>query len=186
MSKTETAQQTTKVVTGKTRFSYLTVFEPKAIDEGGEKKYSVSLIISKDDTATIDKINKAVAAAMKAGLASKFGGKAPAKWRHPLRDGDEERPDDPAYENAYFMTASSKTQPGLVDKNLNKIIDQSDLYSGCYGRASVNFYAYATAGNKGIACGLNHLQKLSEGEPLGSITRAEDDFSEEADDDFLD
>jgi hypothetical protein len=186
----ETVNASTKLVTSKVRFSYLHVYEPKSVEEGGEKKYSVSLIISKDDKPLVAKLKNAIKAATDAGLASKFGGKIPPKFKNPLRDGDEERPDDAAYENSYFLTASSKQQPGLVDKNLQKIIDQSELYSGCYGRASVNFFAFNTAGNKGVACGLNHLQKLSDGEPLGNTSKAEDDFNDdfqdEAGDDFLD
>jgi len=176
----------TKVITGMVRFSYLHVFEPTAIDENSEKKYSASLIIPKSDTATIGKIN-AVVKQLKEQAKAKYGGKLPAKFKEPLRDGDEERPDDEAYANSYFINTSCKTKPGLVDKDLNPIMSQDDLYSGAYGRASVNFYLFDTKGNKGIACGLNNLQKLKDGEFLGGRSKAEDDFSEpiELDDDIL-
>ena len=102
----------------------------------------------------------------------------------PLRDGDTERPDDPAYANSYFVNANSITAPGVVDADRQPIIDTSEVYSGVYGRASINFYAYATKTAKGIACGLNNLMKVKDGEPLGGHSRAEDDFAD-IDDDFL-
>lgn len=169
--------QLTKVITGKVRFSYLHVYEPTAIEDGQEKKYSVSLIIPKKDKATVAAINKAIEAAKEAGKA-KFGGKIPNNLKTPLRDGDEERPDDEAYEGAFFLNANCKTKPGLVNKNLQPIMDQDELYSGCYGRASVTFYAFNTSGNKGIACGLNNLMKLEDGDNLGGRSTAEADFAD--------
>lgn len=104
-----------------------------------------------------------------------------AALKTPLRDGDAERPDDPAY----FVNANSGTAPGIVDADRQTIIDRSEVYSGVYGRASINFYAFNSNGNKGIACGLNNLQKIRDGEPLGGKSRAEDDFATDEDDDFL-
>ena len=180
----------TKVITGKnTRFSYLAVNEPKAIN-GGTPKYSVSLIIPKTDTVTIEKIKAAIQAAYTEGQSKlKGNGKSVpplSAIKTPLRDGSE-RPDDPAYENCYFINANSATKPGVVDAACQPILDTSELYSGIYGRASINFYAFNTNGNKGIACGLNNLQKLRDGEPLGGKSRAEDDFADmdDDDDDFL-
>ena len=103
----------------------------------------------------------------------------------PLRDGDLERPDDEAYANSYFINANSAAAPGIVDADRQPIIDRSEVYSGVYGRASINFYAFNSNGNKGIACGLNNLQKIKDGEPLGGKSRAEDDFATDAEDDFL-
>ena len=105
--------------------------------------------------------------------------------KQPLRDGDIERPDDEAYANAYFVNANSATAPGIVDSNLDPILERSEVYSGVYGRASINFYAFNSNGNKGIACGLNNLQKIRDGESLGGKSRAEDDFATDVDDDFL-
>lgn len=179
----------TKVVTGKdTRFSYLNAWEPKSIN-GGVPKYSVSLIIPKSDTVTIEKIKAAIQAAYDEG-ASKLKGNgktvpAMSAIKTPLRDGDLERPDDPTYANSYFVNANSTTAPGIVDANCQPIIDRSEMYSGVYGRASINFYAFNSNGNKGIACGLNNLQKIRDGEPLGGKSRAEDDFADNDDDDFL-
>jgi hypothetical protein len=182
---TTDAAASTKVVTGKVRFSYLHVFEPTAVEEGQEKKYSVSLIIPKSDKPLLNKIKAAIEAAKEQGKTSKFGGKVPTNLKTPLRDGDVDRPDDEVYANSYFINANCKTKPGLVDKDLNPILDQADLYSGCYGRASITFYPFNTSGNKGIAAGLNNLQKLAEGEPLGGRSRAEDDFGEASEDDDL-
>ena len=167
------------------RLSYCNLFEAKSINDS-EPKYSVSLIIPKSDTKTIAKIEAAIKAAAQAG-AAKFGGKIPANLKTPLRDGDTEREDDPAYENSYFINANSKQAPQVVDRALNKIIDQTEVYSGCFGNVSVNFYAFAASGNKGVAAGLGNVQKVRDGEPLGGRTRAEDDFEAlEADENFLD
>ena len=103
----------------------------------------------------------------------------------PLRDGDVERPDDEAYADSYFVNANSSTAPGIVDADRQPILDHSEVYSGVYGRASINFYAFNSNGNKGIACGLNNLQKIRDGEPLGGRSRAEDDFADEDEEDFL-
>lgn len=181
-----TNEQTTKVVTGEVRFSYLHVWEPSAIEEGQDKKYSASLIIPKSDKKTLDAINKAIESAKEAGKA-KFGGKIPTVLKTPLRDGDAERPDDEAYAGAYFINCNAKQQPGIVDKNARPIMNQDEVYSGCYGRASITFYAFNTSGNKGIACGLNHMMKLRDGESLGGRSTAEADFADfiNEDDDLL-
>lgn len=179
----------TKVITGSnTRWSYANVWEAKSIN-GGVPKFSVSLIIPKSDTKTVEKIKAAIEAAYKEGE-SKLKGNgrsvpALSAIKNPLRDGDLERPDDEAYANSYFVNANSSTAPGIVDADCNPILERSEVYSGVYGRASINFYAFNSNGNKGIACGLNNLQKIRDGEPLGSKSRAEDDFDTEDDDDFL-
>lgn len=179
----------TKVITGpKTRWSYANVWDPKSIN-GGAPKYSVSLIIPKSDTKTVEKIQAAIQAAYEEGQSKlKGNGKsvpALSVLKTPLRDGDAERPDDEAYKDSYFINANSATAPGIVDADRNPILERSEVYSGVYGRASINFYAFNSNGNKGIACGLNNLQKISDGEPLGGKSRAEDDFADDYDDDFL-
>lgn len=177
--------KSTKVITENVRFSYANVWEPKSIN-GGDEKYSVSLIIPKSDKTTIKRINAAIEEAKKEGM-SKLGGKIPSNLKIPMRDGDVDRPDDEAYADSYFINANSNTKPGIVDRNVQPILDQSEFYSGCYGRASIIFYAYNANGNKGIACGLQNLQKLEDGEPLGGRSRAEDDFDAvESEDGFLD
>ncbi|QAA31224.1 DUF2815 family protein [Clostridium manihotivorum] len=175
----------TKVTTGKVRLSYAHLFEPHAI-EGNEPKYSVSVIISKTDTDTLKAIKEAVNEAKEQGK-GKWGGKVPPNLKTPLRDGDAERPDDEAYANCYFLNASSKNKPGIVDANVQPILDATEVYSGCYARLTLNFYPFSASGNKGIAAGLGNVQKLEDGEPLGGFTRAEDDFEalEADEEDFL-
>lgn len=175
----------TKVITGvNTRWSYVNAWEPKSIN-GGAPKYSVSLIIPKSDTKTIEKIQAAIQAAYDEGQGKlKGNGKsvpALSVLKTPLRDGDAERPDDEAYADSYFINANSGTAPGIVDADRQPILDRSEVYSGVYGRASINFYAFNSNGNKGIA----NLQKIKDGEPLGGKSRAEDDFDTVEDDDFL-
>jgi len=178
-----------KVITGPdTRWSYANVWEAKSIN-GGTPKFSVSLIIPKSDAKTVAKIQAAIEAAYKEGE-SKLKGNgrtvpALSVLKTPLRDGDTERPDDEAYADCYFINANSAAAPGIVDADRQPILDRSEVYSGVYGRASINFYAFNSNGNKGIACGLNNLQKVKDGEPLGGKSRAEDDFETEAEDDFL-
>ena len=178
----------TKVITGvKTRWSYANVWQAKSIN-GGTPKFSVSLIIPKSDTKTVTAVKKAIQAAYDEGQSKLKGNSksvpALTAIKTPLRDGDAERPDDEAYKDSYFINANSATAPGIVDAARNPIIEHSEVYSGVYGRASINFYAFNSNGNRGIACGLNNLQKISDGEPLGGKTRAEDDFADE-DEDFL-
>ena len=176
----------TKVVTGVVRLSYANVWEPKSIN-GGAEKFSVSLIIPKADTKTLGAIQKAIDSAIEEGR-GKFGGKVPSKatLKLPLRDGDVDRPDDEAYTNCYFVNANSSSAPEIVDKSLNPVLNRSEVYSGVYARVSINFYAFNSNGNRGIACGLGNIQKVRDGEPLGGKTSASDDFTLDYDgDDFL-
>lgn len=175
----------TKVITGKTtRLSYCHLWEPTSIN-GGPERYSVSVLIDKNDKETIEAINKAIDAAIEEGM-PKFGGKKPNKTaiKLPLRDGDTER-DDEAYKGHYFINANSRTAPQIVDKNVKPILDRDEVYSGCYARVSLNFYAFNSNGNKGVACGLGNIQKIKDGEALGGRSTASDDFSTEDDEDFL-
>ena len=176
----------TKVVTSVVRLSYANVWEPKSIN-GGAEKYSVSLIIPKSDIKTLTAIQKAIDVAIEEGR-GKFGGKIPNKsaLKLPLRDGDIDRPDDEAYANCYFVNANSSTAPEIVDKARDPILNRSEVYSGVYARVSINFYAFNSNGNRGIACGLGNIQKVRDGEPLGGKTSAADDFASDYDgDDFL-
>lgn len=171
MSKNVKISNPMKVITGtSTRWSYANVWEPKSIN-GGTPKYSVSLIIPKSDTKTIAKIKAAIEAAYKEGEAKlKGNGKsvpALSVLKTPLRDGD------------------ATSAPGIVDADLNPILTRSEVYSGVYGRASITFYAFNSSGNKGIACGLNNLQKIRDGEPLGGKASAESDFATDDNEDFL-
>jgi len=166
---------TEKIVTGKVRFSYAHVFQPQAAMEGGVPKYSVSIIIPKSDKETVARFNKAFKDVSEANLAV-FGGSLPKLLKGGLRDGDAEKEDE-AYANSYFINANSGQKPGVVDADMNAIIDAGEFYSGCFGRASVTMYAYNSNGSKGIACGLNNVQKLEDGEKLGGSSSAASDFA---------
>lgn len=184
-----TVKNPMKVITGsETRWSYVNAWEPKSIN-GGTPKYSVSLIIPKSDTKTVEKINAAIKAAYEEGAGKlKGNGKTVppmAAIKLPLRDGDIERPDDEAYAGCWFVNANNTAAPGIVDADRQPILDRSEVYSGVYGRASISFYAFNSSGNKGIACSLNNLQKIADGEPLGGHASAEADFATDEDDDFL-
>jgi hypothetical protein len=174
----------TKVITGEVRFSFPHVFEPSAM-EGQKAKYSVSLIIRKDDEATLTKIRAAIDEALELGKSAKFGGKIPPVWKNPLRDGDNERPDDEAYKNSFFVNANSDNAPGVVDASVNPILDRQQFYAGCYGRAGITFYAFNSNGNKGVACGLQNVQKLRDGERLSGGSSAEEDFGSAPVDDLM-
>lgn len=181
----------TKVITGKCRASYANLNEARSI-AGGKPKYSVSIIIPKSDTETLKKIETAIQAAYVEGENKlKGNGKTVpplASLKTPLRDSDIDRSHDESYADSYFINANSDTAPGLVDKDRNPILERSEIYSGIYARFSINFYAYNTNGNQGIACGLNNVQKLSDGPPLGGKSNTSDDFAsdfEDDDNDFL-
>lgn len=166
------------------RFSYLHCWEPDSVN-GGDPKYSVSAILPKNDTKTVEAIKAAIEQAKKDSV-SKWGGKIPGNLKTPLRDGDIDRPDDEAYKGCYFFNANSRQAPQVVDGKVQPVLDQSEVYSGCYGRISVTFYGYNSNGNRGIAAGLGNIQKLKDGEPLGGgRTKAADDFDTVDEEDFL-
>ncbi|GIO90763.1 hypothetical protein PAEVO_03550 [Paenibacillus sp. GM2FR] len=185
--------QSTKVITGKVRLSYTHVFEPQENDSG-DMKYSTAILIPKSDKETLRKIKAAVDAAKELGK-SKWGGKIPANCKTPLRDGDEERPDDEAYAGHYFLNASSKNKPGIakpIGKDGNgktkfqEITDSTEVYSGCYAKVSLNFYPFDAKGNRGVAAGLNNIVKVQDGDFLGGRSSVNDDFANEDFDDIVD
>lgn len=170
----------TKVITGKVRLSYANVWVPKK-NEGGEKaKYSCALIIPKSDTVTLKKLEDAIEAEIVAGI-PKFGGKRPpnATLKLPLRDGDAERPDDETYKDAWFINANSDNAPGIIGADKQEIINHDDVYSGCYAKVHVTIYPYNFNGTKGIACGLNNIMKVADGERLSGGESAEAAFADE-------
>lgn len=185
--------QLTKITTGKVRFSYVNLFTPRAIDNGPEK-YSVTLLIPKSDKATLNKIKNAIDAAKTAYIQRNSGKKLPSTLKNTLHDGDGERPSDgeeygEECKGHYVITVSSKNPPKILHADKTLLTDPQELYSGCYGRAVINFYVYDTQGNKGISAGLNGVMKLYDGEPLGGgiVTDADwdDDFEDDFDDDIL-
>ena len=183
----------TKIITGVCRLSYANIWQAKSIN-GGAPKYSASVLIPKSDMKTVAKVKEAIEAAYNEGE-SKLKGNSKtvptlASLKTPLRDGDTERPDDEAYADLWFLNANSNTAPGVVDANREPIYDTSEIYSGVYARVSLTFYAFNSNGNRGIACGLQNIQKVRDGESLGGKPKAEDDFDdgfqvEDDDSDFL-
>lgn len=174
----------TKVVTGIVRLSYVHLFEKHAF-EGQDPKYSVMLLIPKSDKKTLKALRAAEEAAAEAGKSTKFGGKVPKELASIIRDGDDYADDYPERADHWFMTVSSQNKPGVVDADVQPILDSTEVYSGCYARASLNAFPYKAGANKGVSFGLNHIQKVKDGEPLGGITRAEDDFNAIDPDDLI-
>ena len=182
----------TKIITGVCRLSYANIWQAKSIN-GGVPKYSTSVLIPKSDMKTIANVKAAIEAAYYEGESKLKGNSktvpALTSLKIPLRDGDMERPDDEAYAGHWFLNANSNTAPGVVDANREPIYDTSEIYSGVYARVSLTFYAFNSNGNRGIACGLQNIQKVRDGESLGGKPKAEEDFNDgfqvEDDSDFL-
>lgn len=176
----------TQITTGKVRLSYCNLFQPRAAQEGAQPKYSVTLLIPKSDKATIQKIKAAMEEAKTKYLASSNGKKLPASLKSSLHDGDGERPNGGEFgeecKGCYVITVSSNNKPVLVHADKTPITESSELYSGCYGRAIINFYVYDTQGNKGITAGLNGVMKLYDGEPLGGGVVTDSDWDDDWDD----
>ncbi|MBR2286951.1 MAG: DUF2815 family protein [Clostridia bacterium] len=159
------------------RISFANIWEAKSIN-GGDEKYSVSLLIPKEDKATLGKIQKAVEAAKEDAKGKKWGGKIPPNLKLPLRDGDIDRPDDENYAGHMFLNATSKDAPQIVDRKVQPILDPMECGSGDYCNVSVNFYGFAASGNKGVAAGLGNIQKVKDGERLAGKAPAASDFDE--------
>lgn len=173
----------TSIRLGEVRFGYVNVFAPRKNEDGTDGKYSVQILIPKGDKTAAKFLEEAIEAAKRNGVSSKWNGKMPpaSKLKNPLRDGDEEFPDDPTYEGMYFMNASSTTKPGvrvLENGAMAEALDSDDMYSGCYGCVTVNMFPYNTSGNVGVAAGLNNLIKTRDGERLSGGHSAEEDFND--------
>ena len=164
-----------KVVTKKIRVNYPNLFEAKQTELSDEKRYSVAILIPKSDIDTVEQIKEAIQIEKRKGLEI---------WKDidlgdiklPLRDGDIEKSDIKEYKNHYFVNATSKYKPGIVDRNLNEITDEKEIYPGCYARVSINFYHFNKNGQVGIGCGINNLQN-GDGEYISINSEPEDDFS---------
>lgn len=166
---------TTRVVTGRVRLSYPHLFEPHAFADE-EPKYSVMILIPKSDTATLRKIKEAQAQALKDGIGSVFGGKTPKEMQYTLKDGDDDADEYPERADHWVMTVRSKVKPGVVDQNVNPILNQSEVYPGMYARVSMNAFPYKYGGKSGVSFGLGNVQKVADGEPLGGTKPPEADF----------
>ena len=168
----------TQITTGRGRFSFGNIFEPKE-NQGGQLKYSLTLLIPKTDTKTLGKIKTAIEEAKKLYREKNPGKKLPTNLATTIHDGDGERPSGedfgPECKGHYVITVNSNNKPVIVDASKAPITEPSEVYSGCYGRAIINFFVYDTAGNKGVTAGLNGVMKLGEGEPLagGHVTDAD-------------
>ena len=179
-----------KMTTGLVRFSFCHVLEPKQND-AGEDEYTCMLLIPKTDKKTVAQVKKLVSTLKK----DYWGDKTPPKYRGPLRDGDEYVNEETGEQDEnrfghYYMNVKSKFKPDVVNKYKEKIDDEREFYSGCYGLACINFYVYDNKTNKGISTGLSSIMKIKDGEPLGGRSSALVDFKEvdisqyEEDDDY--
>ena len=172
----------TKVVTGSVKLNYVNIKEARSNALSSEPKYSITIIIHKESN-TMDKIYEGIYNATKNGL-DIWDGKVPDNLITCLKDGDA--PGRKEYEDSFYINATSKYRPQVVDKDL-KILSPDELYNGCLGRVSINFYPYnhKESGNCGISCELLNLQKLKDGEKIVNRASAVDDFSVAYDDGIL-
>lgn len=160
-----------KLVTPEGRVSFPHLFTADSVPGTNKLKYSVNLLFPKSDKEGCARIFAALKAAKEYGTVASWGGKVPAKLDLPIYDGDEAETPRPEETGCFVLKARSDaqyTRPGVVDKNRNVIEDEEEVYAGCYGRASVLFKPYSTAGNNGIMCILRAFQKLKDGEPLAA------------------
>ena len=171
----------TNVRLGMVRFSFPYVFQKRLNQNGEPDKYSLCVIIPKEDKQTVQTLQDAIEAAKQKGKVEKWGGKLPAKLKTPLRDGDIDREDDPAFKNCWFFNCSSKNAPGVrvrEDGVVTEALDESEFYAGCYGAVTVNCFPYNSNGNIGVGIGLNNVIKLEDGERLAGSRSADEDFSD--------
>lgn len=172
------------VMTPSFRVSYPHLFKPKKNDLNQKDEYSCVALFPKGTDLT--NLKKAAQAA----LEEKWG-KDKAKWpallKSPFRDQGERAKFDDATgkkvlpagheEGAIFMTLKNEHRPGVVDQNVQDIVDSSQIYAGCFCRATIRAYAYDQKGNRGVAFSLQNVQKIKDGDPLSGRTRAQDDFA---------
>jgi hypothetical protein len=175
----------TQITTGKVRFSYVHAFEPK-LDNNGVEKYSVTLLIPKTDKQTLKKIEAAMEAAKEVYKQKKPGKKLPTKINTTLHDGDGEKENGGEYgpecRGHMVINVSSKMKPVIVYADKTPMTEPTELYSGCYGRAVINFYVYDTSGKVGLTAGLNGIMKLEDGEPLAGGIVTDSDWDDDFDD----
>lgn len=187
----------TKVKTrgGKVRFSYSFLINPKREEENGKitEKYSVCVLIPKEETEIIDAINQAVQTAIDTKPHKDWKGKVPKLLKLPLRDGDAEGKEDESYHGCMFFNCSSgmmqdkvtPRKPVVINAQKEPIESEDVFYSGCYGNVSVSAFTFGGK-NPGVGFILNGAQKTKDGERLAGGGNAMEDFDEEEDqtDDF--
>ena len=169
-----------KVLTGEVRLSYCNLTTPRASQQGGEPKFSVTLLIPKTDTTT--DIDAAIQAAAQEALTKVWNGARPPVLKVPIHDGDGVRPSGVPFgdecKGHWVITASTKNKPQVVGiDNINCELAPSDIYSGMYGRVTIRFFGYSNSGNKGIGCGLGNVLKTRDGELLSGQASAASDFA---------
>lgn len=164
--------------------SYPNLFTPKQIMASGEPKYSTAILIAKNDKENLNKLKAIIEEAKKD---PKLSGVK--KIALPLYDGDEEKPDDKYYAGCFYLNAkaSENHPPKVVDRHVEPIMDQDEIYAGCICNISVTAYAYNFSGHTGVGIGLGNVQKVKDGERMGGgSTSAESDFEDLGDESFLD
>lgn len=191
MSKDKKPANPKKAMTPRFRVSFPALFEAKGMenDPSSKPKYGVTMLFPK--STDLSKLKKAHDAALEEGIEKLWKGKKPKNLRSPFRDGDTEEDycEKDGFPGHIFVRASSLDKPGVVDADTDRISDPAEVYAGCYARATVVAYAYDVAGNRGVAFGLQNVQKLKDGEAFSGRMKAEDEFDayedEDLDDDFL-
>lgn len=166
------------VTTGAVRASFVHIYQAVTPPGGGDPRYQITLLIPKSDINTIQALNAEIEQVKQAN-AQQFGGQT-SGLRVPLYDGDGVMPSGAPWgeecRGCLVLRAASKEQPAIVDLNVQPLLSPNAVYSGCYVRASVNFYTYNQPMNKGVGCGLNAVQKIADGEPLANRISPEEAF----------
>lgn len=163
------------------RVSFPSVFE-KSGPPGtapDKLKYSVVMLFDTREIAKDPKQKALWEAMLKAAkdcAREKWADKIPAGLMSPFRDGKEKEQYEGYGEGVMFCTAKSERRPGVVDQQVQRIIDPEDFYPGCYAHADINPYAWSYMGKNGVAFGLQNIQKVKDGEPIGGGASAESSF----------
>lgn len=183
----------TKLRIGEVRFFYSYLLEMRKDENGEPDKYSVQIVFPKENKEAVKLIEAACETAVQKGIAKKFNGKRPpaAKLHMPLRDGDEEYPDKPEYAGMWFFNASNKVRPlvtmaGADDpKESVRVESEEEFYSGCYGDAVVEFFAYNVSGNAGVSASIVGVKKRRDGDRLSGSSASVSDFEDDDGEDWM-
>lgn len=168
----------TQILIKNVRVSYVFVFEPHG-EQGKEKKFKCTPLIRKDDVQNLTAINDALKEAYATGVQTKWGGKSPAVFKNPLRDGDlKDLEKNPEYRNHMFINSNNTADkpPLKFLRDLSPTNDPSKIYSGCFANVLVSFYPFNRDGNVGIACSLQGIQFVSDGDRLANTFASASDF----------
>ena len=157
------------LITPEFRAAFISVFRATAMKnaDGTTSKPKYSIRAAFPPTAKLEALKKEAETAAK----DKWGDKIPKTLRSPFRLNEElETPIVGIGDDWVVMSfsANEDRRPGIVDAELQAVIDDTDIYSGAWFRAQVRAFAYDTAGNKGVSFGLQNVQKLRDDDPLGN------------------